>query len=205
MVLHGSKVSLNKEEPQDIYTGRSSSPSNEASDSELSDTPLVMASTPSYHVPSPPKSMYGRKTPGSPTLNLNLGASLSSGTPQRTGTPSWTPASVENWMKFPLTFWYVITLPSDESPQIICLLNLWKDSFTYFGDRLVLENLEWPGQKGVLLLTLKIHCQNSGTDTVVRNTLSSMNLGELSTSPMYFDGSIVTQSLWRSKALPSPW
>ena len=67
------------------------------------------------------------------------------------------------------------------------------------GVKLELESQGALGTKLVSTLTLKIPEPNSGVVTLTRRTLSLMNLEEVSTSPICFDGLIGTLSLWKLK------
>lgn len=82
---------------------------------------------------------------------------------------------------------------------------LWNDLLLFTVDELGLENLGVPGKKPQWLLTLKIREPSSGMVTEVKNTLLLMNFEEVSTSPMYLDGSIGTRSLWRLKDHQPLW
>jgi hypothetical protein len=80
--------------------------------------------------------------------------------------------------------------------------------FKSFGVQLAPES---PGEHGMKFLPsearfmLKIHAPNSGVDTEVRSLLFSMNFAEELTLRTCSDGSIVTQSAWKLKAVQSPW
>lgn len=69
-----------------------------------------------------------------------------------------------------------------------------------FGGQLALESHAEPGKKPDWTLFLKTPTPNFGADIEINETLSSMNLEEVSRSLIYYGGSIVTQSLWRLKA-----
>lgn len=201
----GSEDNWNLEEEVTISTDRSLSPLTDPDDLPMlseSSAPLRMRNSPDPPPPSPTFSRTRRQL-FQPDSNWDSDPETDALPP--TGNPSGTLPSLGTSPTFLTIYEYVITVPSEELQRTTCILLLWNESSTSFGDRLVLENLGTLGTQRVWTLTLKILSQNFGTAIMVRSTLLSMSFVELSVSPISYGGSIGTRSLWRSRALPLPW
>jgi len=81
------------------------------------------------------------------------------------------------------------------------MINLleWKEHAMYFGEPPAQVKVVGHGTKPEWKVIVKIHGQNSGVATALKNMLSSTNFVEVSTYLTSCDGWIATQSVWRSK------
>nr|UOF76872.1 hypothetical protein [Cressdnaviricota sp.]UOF77811.1 hypothetical protein [Cressdnaviricota sp.]UOF78329.1 hypothetical protein [Cressdnaviricota sp.]UOF80968.1 hypothetical protein [Cressdnaviricota sp.]UOF82190.1 hypothetical protein [Cressdnaviricota sp.] len=152
-----------------------------------------------------PMNMYGRMTPQSPEPDLRWVNGLCEGTLKPTGTGFGPPPSPEICWESKQMFVFNIIAPCVQSAQITLNLLLLNVRSLSFMDLQALESLEEPGKKPVGRLILRIREASFGMDTEIRRTLFLTNFEEVSISPMYCDGLIATQSLWRSKELPPVW
>jgi len=132
--------------------------------------------------------------------NLNLGASLYSGTPRKTGTTSGQELNLGTLMEFPQVFVYKVIVRSGLSARTLADRLLSSVQSMSSGVQLEQERVDEPGMRPVWMLTLKIQEPSSGVVIEIRSMLSSMNLEETSTSHTCCVGSIVIRSLWKSKA-----
>lgn len=199
----GSGASLNSP-LLDSSTGRSSQFSSVLYDWEESEilSGTVMPNSPVRLLQTP---TYGRTTPTSTEHASNWEENPFGETRRGTGRLFGTRPSPETSSISTNPYWYHITVGSRRSVRIFYNLLLSSDLAMFFGDELVLENLNVPGLREVFSLTLKIREPNFGTDIQVRQLLLSMNFVEVSTLDTYSGGSIVIQSLWRSRDLPQSW
>lgn len=151
--------------------------------------------------PQPPTNTSGSKTQEWMEHSSSLAENLSNVTVNETGNPYWPPQSPEIWRVSTLPWSFVILVPCLESARNILNLLLSNDLFLSSGVAVDLANQDEPGMKPALMLILKIREANSGTAIVVKNMLLSMNLEEVSTLPIFYDGVTDIQSLWKSRDL----
>lgn len=196
-----SRVNLNQAPELVISTGRSSSSSTDQEGSVMSSPSSELGFTLNYQEAPLPNHMSGRRTPESPTRNLRLDPSPSSGTLNEIGTLFGTWRNQDNSTELTEAFWFVITAPSRGSVRTICNLHPWSGPSLYSGERLVQESLDWRGNSQVWQLTLKIQEPSFGMVTRARNMLLLTNFEEVLTSPMSYDGLTGILSLWRSRDL----
>lgn len=149
--------------------------------------------------------MSGKRKLESQIPSLSWGENPTDVTMEPTGTwfGSW--PSPEKYRKSHQIYEYNITAPLELSLLTIVHQLLWSDKFLYSQGELALESLAVRGMKQVYLLTLKIPEPSSGMVIEINQMLSSMNFEAVSTSPMYYGGSIGTLCLWRSRDLPPHW
>jgi len=153
----------------------------------------------------PPTPMSGRMTPISMVRDLNWEPSRIDETQRQIGT-------LFGNKQLPVTYWplkrpfeFNIIGHSVRSVQTILTLLLSNVKSLSTMDLQALESLGEPGKKQRGLLILRILDPSSGMDIEIKNMLCSTNFEEVSTSPIYFDGLIGTQFLWRSRELPPVW
>lgn len=150
-------------------------------------------------------STCGKKRRKLKAPNLNLDCVLLDGILLKIGRVFGNLRPPGPWTKYVNPYWCLITTTSKELKPITSALLEFAEMWLFIGDELVVENLEKHGRKAAYLLTLKIHGPNSGMVINLNQMLSSMNFAGLSTSPICYDGLIVTQSLWRSNAAQRSW
>lgn len=125
-------------------------------------------------------------------------------TPRSSGSPYGPPPSPEiSTPSLQMLEWLIIT-PSERSTQIMQCLDLLLEKSKYSGVLQELVNHTVHGVKQDSVLTLNAQGPNSGMVTKLKQMLSLMNFGAVSTSHTSSDGQIVTQFVWKSKDLPDP-
>jgi len=130
---------------------------------------------------------------------LNLASSLSSEIPRRTGSGYGMPLSPVSSTAFPHMFEWSITAHYNLLLPIIEYLSPWNEQSMCSGEPLVLVRVEELGPKLVWTLTVRTPVPSSGMGILLNLMSSSMNFVEVSTLHTSSGGSIVTQSVWRSK------
>ncbi len=108
-------------------------------------------------------------------------------------------------MKSPLELDFEVTCRYEQLDRTSRALFQWIEKCTCSGDLQVQENREELGPKEECSLMLSALVLSSGMVTRLKRILSSMNFVEASMSHTYYGGSIVTQSVWRSRDLPDPF
>jgi hypothetical protein len=96
-------------------------------------------------------------------------------------------------------FEYVVIVHSKRSAKTTYNQLRWSAPVQFYGVQLVWESQGGLGMKLECKLILRIHERSSGVDMEVRNTLLSMNLEEESILPIYYDGWIGIQCVWKLK------
>lgn len=201
--VSGSEVNV-KSVPVDSNIIRSSSRSPEPNvyprSSPFFDLPVVISNPQS---PWPLKSTSGKKKPGLLALNSSSERKVLSETLQLIGNVLSNLPRVELTMKYlPIYLSVVTTRYAPSLPNIQSLI-LSNERVLFFGVKLVQEKVVVPGMKPVSTLIVKIPAQSGGAVTVVKRMLLSMNFAEQLMFHTYLDGSIVIQSEWKPKDLPS--
>lgn len=148
-----------------------------------------------------PPPMFGKKKPGLKVPNLNSEPSQSNETRRSNGKRSGPMHSQETFWQYRHRSVFKVIGLSDLSAQTMRNQLEWSELATYSGVQLELASHGPLGNPLEWTLIVKIQGQNSGADTLVRRKLLSMNFGVELTSRICFDGWIVTQSVWKSKAL----
>lgn len=97
-----------------------------------------------------------------------------------------------------------IILGSKESQKTMSNRLEWSEPVQFFGAQLEQARVIVLGRKPVYKLTLRIRSPSGGMVTDIKNTLSSMNLEESSTSRIYCDGLTSILSRWRLKVAKPP-
>lgn len=186
----------NRESPRDFATGSLSSTPQGRPDYQNSNPGLMDTGSP----PSPftPLSTYGRNRPVLESLS-SLEISQSNDQARQIGPLSESWPSEENSPMSPMTYLYVIICLSPESLETILSRLPLNASVLFTGVEQGLENPGRRGMKEVWTLTRKIRSLNGGMRTRVSLTLLSMNFAEQYRFPIYCDGSIVIQCLWRQR------
>jgi len=158
------------------------------------------------------ETMSGKTPPPSPEPGSKWEPHPCAGTMRAIGKKYFDLQRQEVLDSFPLTSKYVIignyklTLgPSPQSLQTIIDRLESRKTLMFFMEPLELENLEGPGSKGLMKLTVKIHAPSGGMDTKVKSMLLSTNSEELLTLATYCDGLIVTHCVWSAKDPAYPW
>lgn len=147
----------------------------------------------------------GRKTPELTGLNLNLETSHYEEMPNPTGMRFGKLPKPEIWTESLQVFVYNIIAPCEQSAVTTLNQLLLNVKSMSLWDLRGLERVDVPGMKPHGLLTLRIQEPSFGTAIEINRMLSSMNFVAVSTSPIYLDGLIGTQYLWRSRDLPPHW
>lgn len=124
---------------------------------------------------------------------------------KKTGTTSGIKRKKGTSKEFPVTFGFVITVPSDQSHLILLDLLQSIEAFSFSGGKLELESHTEHSQKREMERTLRVQHLSSGTATGVKQKLSSMNFEERSVSSTFCDGLINILSWWTLKDLQLPY
>lgn len=196
-----SKANLNKEKKQITNTGKSSSLPKAKRQYTKSNKSLVLKE-PTTSLPDlmQLKPMSGKKRQELAN-HLNLERSLLKEILPPTGSKSEISPKKETLTKYRQTYLFVVILPCVESVQIIFSQLRWSAMPLFTGVQLELVSRIEHGTTEEIIHTIKIHAPNSGMATLIKQQLSSMNLGVQSTSAISLDGSIVIQSEWKLKDL----
>jgi len=193
-----SEASWN-EGPEDLNTTRSSL-SQEGStlfqQSETSGNPYLDTGSSLDRVQ--PRVMSGRRTPELENLSSS-GRSHSVATAQPIGIEFVLRRLPELLITSPRTYTFVITSPYARSARIIYDRLLWSEAVQFSGVPLALVSRVERGPRPVARHTVKIRARSFGAAIGVRNMLLSMNLGEASTYPIFYGGSIDILSVWRPR------
>lgn len=148
----------------------------------------------------PQVNTFGKKRLGLRGRSLSSVSSRSSETPSPIGRRSGSPPLTSTLWQSQQIFEYHITLPSVESMRIIQNQLEWSELATFTGVTLARESRGKLGGTPVSMLTLRIHGQNSGVDTLVKKMLLSMSLEVESMLVTSYVGSIGIRSSWKLKA-----
>lgn len=97
---------------------------------------------------------------------------------------------------------FVITQVSEELAQTMHDQLLWSEVVQFCGARLELVKVTEPGKPLAWRLILKIPLPSGGVDTRAKKMLLLMNLEELSTYRIFYDGWTSIQSVWKLKDRP---
>lgn len=191
-----------KSEKEDSITGRSFVRSQLSARLEASGraSDPIMLSSPT---PQAPMRTSLKTKPPFQTQGLNLGAARSLETTNETGMTSGWPRNPDNSTEFPQMYVLLVTGPYGLLSRIMRQQYLWYDGRWCTGVQQQLENPKMPGAKQEWQLMLKIHGPSSGMDTLVIQTLSSMNFVEELMLPTFSDGLTVIQSEWILKGRQS--
>lgn len=202
--VHTSKDNWKEGIPPGTSIGKSSWCYPEKGHSQRYEEFLDEHVTPNFQDQAPQMSTCGKRTPEL-ERSLNSGSCRSSGTSPKIGMPFGTLRRRVALRRSHPMYEYNITGPFEPLRQISLYLDLWyaKYSFSVVEPRLV--SPDEPGMRPVWMLTLKIHGPNSGMVIEINEMLLSMNFVGVSTCPIYYDGSIGTHALWRSKDLHAVW
>ena len=200
-LVAGSRASWN-EGREDSSIGRSSFVSNERSDSEGFWMSSVL-STPSPVDRPLPTNTFGRMTPPSLELDLNLGNDLCNEVILQIGTRFERMLSPEDLTKFRPISTLEIMGTCDAYLRTTLNQLLSSGLLRCIGVRQAQASLEGPGKRPVSTLILKILEPSSGMATVVSDTLLSMNSAATSISHMYSDGSTDIRLLLKLKEVRS--
>lgn len=190
----GSQAS-EKSEQEGSITGKSYAPSQLSARLKASGSASdpIMLSSPT---PQEPTRMSSKTKPPFQTQGLNLGHARSLETTNETGMTSGWPRNPDNSNEFPQMYVLLVTGPYGLLSRIMRQQYLWYDGRWCTGVQQQLENPKMPGAKQEWQLMLKIHGPSSGMDTLVIQTLSSMNFVEELMLPTFSDGLTVIQSEW---------
>jgi len=177
------------EESMDSYTGSWLSTPRRRFGQPLSNRSLVQNVMSRPQDQQQPLIMFGRMTPPSQELGLNLEQNPSIEAQIRIGKPlEVVPNQVTLTQSQPMYMLDVIT-NSEGSGQIILDLLQLNEKYLCSGVSLAVASLEGPGQRQVWTHSLKIQTASSGMGTVVKSMLLLMNFVELSTFHICSDGS----------------
>lgn len=197
-VYLGSRVSRSGVNPG-TTTGNSSSLLQERDLSPLSRRYLETHAMPSSVDQSVPNRTYGRMTPLLRALGLNGEPSQLDETVRPTGSQYGPPPSPEIWHRSPPMYVLRATGPYKQLEPIMNQFQQWSEDALCSGGELELVSRVEPGKRPDWTLTAKIHGQSSGVVTKVKQMLCLMNFEVVSTLPIYSDGWIDIQYVWKSK------
>lgn len=132
---------------------------------------------------------------------LNSASSYSNETRRRIGIESVYWRLPETSVRSPVKFTFVITRTCTRFAQTISSQFLSRGLALSTGALLALGNRTVPGWRPRLELTVKIRAPSFGAAMTINQMLLSMNLEELSTYPIFYDGWTDIRSVWRPRDL----
>lgn len=197
-VYHGSRVSRSGVN-QGTTTGNSWSHSPERDPSPLSRRFLEQHAMPSSLDQRVPNSTSGRMLPLLRALGLSGEQSPSEETQRQTGNQFGPPPSPEIWHRSPPMYVLRVIGPYSQLEPIMSQFRQWSEDALSSGGELELVSRVEPGKRPEWTLTAKIHEPSSGVVTIVKQMLCLMNFEVVSTLPIYSDGWIDIQYVWKSK------